>query len=273
LFIKIITINYKNYGVTKKLINSFIREFDTQNSELIVVDNESNEIEFEDLKNSYKTRENIKFISFINNYGYFGAAFKAIKKLYIDLEDNEFLIICNNDIIFNDFKWMQELNPDYFKKNKIGLIGPFIESSDKSNSNPFMKIRPTKSTYLIWRAIFSFFHLTRTIYYIKKFLKKDKIQTISKKSLQIEYVYAVHGSCIIFTKYFFDSRFDWIDKPFLYAEEICVAEHCIQNNLNVISNPNLKIKHNEHLTIGDQMTKEKFRYISSAQKYILSKYY
>lgn len=274
MFLKIITVNYKNYKVTRKFINSFIKEFDLQNSELVVVDNESNKTEFEDLKNSYKSQKNIKFISFFRNHGYFGAAFKAMNKLSINLEDNEFLMICNNDIVFLDFKWKSQLNVDDIKKHKVGLIGPFTESLNKSNSNPFLRIRPSKKIYLIWRAIFSFFQITRTIYIIKELLKKNKLKSKSKFfSNNIENVYAVHGACIIFTKHFFDAEFDWLDKPFLYAEEICVAEHCMQNNLNVISNPNLKIKHNEKTTTGKAMTRKKFKYISQAQKYILSKYY
>src|SRR6185437_3069774 len=82
-------------------------------------------------------------------------------------------------------------------------------------------------------------------------LSKSTSDTNGKR----EFIYAPHGSLIIFSRRFFEAG-GYLDKDlFLYGEEISVAEMCRSLSLPVLYEPRLRVVHNEHQSTGKALSR------------------
>lgn len=269
------TINYKNYAITANYIDSYI-DLNESNSCLIVVDNISDATKLATLRVKYQTIDNIYFVSSEFNLGYFGGGFVGLK-YYLDNISNQYpdyFCITNNDITFNkDDKWESELNRLNLKYRKLGCVGPKVEVvSSGLNQNPFLVKRPNLSHYLKWRLVFSNYYITKFVYALRSLLPSKKAIK-NNQNPEDQKVYATQGAFFIFTKRFLESNYRHDLTPFLYCEEISVAEHCLNNDLDIINTPKLTVFHDEHATTTSSMNYFKYEKISEAQKFIIKEYY
>ncbi|EOX1305316.1 glycosyltransferase family 2 protein [Vibrio cholerae] len=271
----ICTVNYKNYEVTEKFIDSYVAH-KFKNSILIIVDNDSSERKISKLKSKYIQYENIYFVAVNENLGYFGGAFSALE-FYKDNISNinpDYFAICNNDLLLSPgVDWQLTLNKLCLTFPKLGVVGPNIKKLHNLEcQNPFLIHRPNKNHYWKWRLIYSHILVVSVFEMLNKFRKlifKNKVRT----SMEEAKVYAAHGALLILTKMFLDSDYKYKDIPFLYCEEISLAEHCRQNDFDVVVTPQIEVLHNEHQTTESRITKFKFEKISEAQRFILKEYY
>ncbi|CCQ10279.1 putative rhamnosyl transferase [Pseudoalteromonas luteoviolacea B = ATCC 29581] len=271
-------VNYKNYKVTREFIDSFLNLKEKQ-KKLIVWDNSTDEKEFERLKSDYE-RFQVVFYSTKENLGYFGGAFNAYHYFIRDNPDSivEYFVVCNNDLQFEKHSnWSAELNLIKEKFPKVGVVAPKILSAkSKKNQNPFLIQRPNKLHYLKWKLIFSHYLFTRFFYTFRKVILVFK----AKSSAGVECIknshrpiYAAQGACFIFTERFLSSQYDYSDIPFLYCEEITVAEHCRSASLDIVTSDAVVVNHTENVSTSSNMTPFKWLSIKEAQKYILENYY
>jgi hypothetical protein len=72
----------------------------------------------------------------------------------------------------------------------------------------------------------------------------------SRSRARLRRIYAPHGSFIVFSREYFDRGGTLAHVPFLYGEEIMVAETARRLNLAVVYDPGFQIKHVEHSTTG-----------------------
>jgi GT2 family glycosyltransferase len=90
------------------------------------------------------------------------------------------------------------------------------------------------------------YFLYQNLAYIKRFLSFKK-----KPQKDDQYVYALHGSFIGMSKKFLESKILYLEKsPFLFAEELYLAERCREMGMKVKFLPSVRIEHNEHATTG-----------------------
>ena len=89
--IAIITVNYNNAKITNKMLAN-IAELNRNDIKVVVVDNNSEDRDELD-KTEFSTN-----LYLDSNIGYFPALNKGLKN--IDLDLFEYVIICNNDLIF-----------------------------------------------------------------------------------------------------------------------------------------------------------------------------
>jgi hypothetical protein len=86
-------------------------------------------------------------------------------------------------------------------------------------------------------------------------------------------VYAAHGSFIIFHRNYFLERNDFSHKPFLFGEEISVAENLRSSQLKAVYWPDLKIKHQEHQSTGRIPNRKMRKFISEASRYCADRFF
>ncbi len=202
------------------------------------------------------------------NLGYFGAAQWAFQKFHTA----QWTIISNSDLIFADtqfFAQISELRP----KKKCGVLAPQITSEISGlDQNPYMVTRPNPRKMKLLKWIFSF-DFSSLLYQGLAALKSSMAPKKPQKVFAECEIYAPHGSFIIFHENYFSANFDFSHPPFLFGEEITVAENILKAKLTANYKPTLKIRHQEHKTTGKFPNRKIRRYIAEASKYCAEKYF
>ncbi len=264
----IITVNFGDTAPTNGLVKSLEKCADLNKINLIIVDNLSSEKSYKELKLiKEKTKIKVDIIPFKNNYFYWRAAKKALdikKNIYKDKDG--WIIVCNNDILFDDKNFFKKL----FKldNNIYHVVGAKITDYKKRNLNPFMT-KPLNSLKLIyWNIYFQSYYISIFLNFLKTFklnLNKSNINNFSQ-------VYAIHGSAMIFSNFFFHQG-GWLDDNFdLYCEELSTAEIAKKIGCKIFYRPELKLFHNSHYNTSKISKYKLYKLSKASHKYFISRY-
>ena len=274
------TVNYKDYSSTNDYIESYI-SLDLEDSILVVFDNEVDIKKHNFFKHKYINHKNIIFLYSLDNLGYFGAAFKSLDYVKKVISTFDYFCITNNDITFDTgSNWLDVLNE--YSNEKVGCIAPSIFVKGTCiDQNPFHIARPNVTHYLKFHYLFKSFILTNFAFTFRHFLLKNRLihrgnnvdDTIIKSKQEPKQIYAAQGAFFILSNNFLKSGYNINNLPFLYSEEISVAEHCQKKGLSIIYEPRLIVYHNEHQATGSSMSKFKFMELKKSVKFILESFY
>lgn len=197
------------------------------------------------------------------NLGYFG----GIERLMREHPPTgyDYVIVSNVDV---------ELSASFFSDlmaetslEDVGWIAPCIASSyEHCDKNPKNLWRYNKRSLLVMRTLFrhpwahSLYH--HTLHRLKKHTRPYRRE-----------IYAGHGSFIILTAEYIRRCGIIHYPPFLYCEEIYLAEQCRREHLKVVHLPSIKVCDSEHVATGRLPRKLRCQYNEQAITYILKEYY
>ena len=188
------------------------------------------------------------------NLGYLGAARYGLQQLEnTGKRLPELVILCNTDMIFPDRNLVKTMI-ERLGSLDFAVAGPSVLSSrfNHHDQNPFMEERISKKRLLFLRFVFSLYpvyYLYQLLAVCKAFLKADGNRAGGKQA--VKEVYAVHGSFLIMrNKFLYRIRQDLAQAPFLFGEEIFLAELARKYGMSVIFDNNLQVIHQEHATTG-----------------------
>jgi len=268
-----ITVNYQNTKVTKNFIKSFENLELKERASIIIVDNGSSNESKNALKEIInKSKIDIKILFSTRNLYYWGGANFALKKLNLKINNfPDWIVICNNDIIFNQLDFIVKLQ-DY-KSNKYAVLAPSIISvKSKRNQNPHILHPISKLGRLYYKIFFINSVSGLFIYKLRIILKKILYNFSPNKTIKPTEIYAPHGSFMIFSKYFFNNG-GWIDSNFeMFAEELTTAEIVKKLNMKIFFNPDFEVMHDEHSTSSVRNWRENFYLFKRAYSYYRKKY-
>ena len=136
--ILIITVNYRNTEPTNSLVKSIEKCFHNDKIKLCIVDNDTTVESFTSLNDIKGTASfNIEIIRSDKNRFYWGGAKLGLDKYLNDVQKFDWIIVCNNDIEFNDDKFFQKLSN--LNHDEYQIIAPQIKSTkSQKNLNPFL---------------------------------------------------------------------------------------------------------------------------------------
>ena len=271
--IKIITVNYKDTAITERFIRS-LQKLDTCNAvDLVIVDSESTVQTKEKLELLGKSAPfKTQLIFSERNTYYWGGAALALQTLLLDYNGPpQWIIVCNNDIIFSQIDFIKKLAA--FDPDKYPVIGPTIYSSvTGKNLNPFMDqpIRKLKKLYL---SCFYVNHITARFLHISLKWSKKLLAMIKRPvTSEIKKIYAPHGSFVIFSNQYF-KRGGWIDSNYeMYGEEVTTAEIAKKNKIPIFFVPELEVIHVIHSSTTSHSWKREFNYAKTAYLYYKNTY-
>lgn len=143
----IVVLNWNNYQDTRECLKSLL-DLSYPNYEVIVIDNNSTDDSFNQLKNEF---ENFIFKKNQKNLGYSDGNNVGIK---MALKNNsEYIVILNNDIVVTKF-FLEPLVREAKKNEKIGLLNPLI--CDYNNPNYIQNIGRKMNIWLDkWPGVYS----------------------------------------------------------------------------------------------------------------------
>lgn len=265
------TVNFKDYKSTTSYIESYL-SLCLSNSFLIIVDNEYDIQEHTKLKKMFSKFNQLIFLSSTENLGYFGAAFMALDYFKKEIGFFDFFCITNNDITFDrNTDWTGVLR-EYTNSNVACIAPKIISTRNGFNQNPFHIFRPSIFHYLKFYFLFKSYFITSIFYNLRKYFSKKNHHT-TNNLIKPTPIYAAQGAFFILSREFFDSGYDIEGLPFLYSEEISVAEHCLRNSLRIFYEPRLCVFHNEHQATGASMSFSKYNELKKSIQYILRNFY
>ena len=213
---------------------------------IIIVDNDSSSESKYALKSIVNNSNiDIKIIMSSTNLYYWGAANHALNQIDLNVNNHpEWIIICNNDILFNRRDLLSKIM-NYNSKEYPILAPAILSSKTNKDLNPFME----KQINNLEKVYYSMFYLNSItgliIYKFRKYLKM--IASIFNWSkTKSKFIYAPHGSFIIFSKHFFNSG-GFLDKNLtMYGEEFTTAEIANKFKIPIYYEPDIEVVHVEH---------------------------
>jgi GT2 family glycosyltransferase len=259
--IAFVILNYKTYKDTIELLKNLSKQIWFTKIKIYVVDNGSNNESCEELKKFQKIIK-FKLIESKVNLGFANGNNLGIQKAKED--GCEFIICSNSDIIIpfqNNF--IDKIFKIYKKDDKIGIIAPSIKNLDGIYQNPFRQKR-FNNKEIIKMKLFYLTGFYKIYYFLRIYVFYDLITKLSKKRRKnvknntflhgSSYIYAPHGSFIIFTPSFFKYYNGFDNGTFLYCEEFILAEMLKKKNLKCWFENSIIVIHKESKSL-DNITK------------------
>ncbi len=255
-------VNYNNSQLTINCLNSIIKNNNYER--IVIVDNNSNENEIEILNKFIDEYEYNDIIVIRNecNVGYFPGLNIGIKN--IDVHLNDYVVIGNNDLVFNS-SFFDEIRKLKCEKN-VFVISPDIIKNNSIHQNPYLIKEYSLLRKIIYRLYYSNYVLAKLILLITDILNFQKSEK-NRKNFDVEqYVNAGHGSCYILTKNYFDFFDQLPSESFLFGEEILLGNQVLSQNGKILYTPKLKVFHNEHSTMNKYSFLRTYKYQREAYK-------
>lgn len=278
----IITVNYMDASPTRNLIKSVESLERSDEVDLIIVDNKSTDKTQQELNRlRNKSTIDINIISSKQNRYYWGGAALAIEKT--DLSQYQWVLICNNDIEFNDDKIFQKLSN--LNHDEYQIIAPQIKSTkSQKNLNPFL-LNPISRIQDIYYSLYYANTLTaKSVHAVGSFLNQgfarrilDEVKgvggsIINNQKSKNQKIYAPHGSCMIFSNHYF-TKGGYLDTGFtMYGEEVSTAEIAKILNTNIYYIPELSLVHHDHQSTVQSNWKTNYNHSKETYLYIKKKY-
>lgn len=241
-----IILHFKTYEITKRCIDSILGLDDTENVQIVVVDNASNDGSGDALINEYKDNEQVDVVikkesggfSDGNNTGYIYA---------IDKYNPDCMVMTNNDVIFEQNDFCQQVIKIY-NNTKFDILGPdIVNTYDGKHCSPIeMKVpslEETKKKVSKYRFMSKHVLISLLIRKFKYYFDKDDAKINIDYTKEIEGV-VLWGACLIFSRSFFQKK----DLPFypktqFYHEEEILFYQAFRDNMKVVYSPTLKVLH------------------------------
>ena len=251
-------VNYNDYKTTIQLLNN-IKEFQSLDK-IAVVDNNSTDNSFNEIKKYIKKNKKDKFIDIIKNFenkGYGSGINYGAKYLKKTLGDC-YIVVSNADIII------------YSDEDISKLISTF--DSDTAVVAPVIKEHTGVSRG--WKVPTPFQDSLLNIIYIHKYLRPKllfyKNEYYSEKNIQVD---AVSGCFFIINSKYLEQINYFDENIFLYYEENTLAQKLKKINKKTMINTQVEVFHNHSVTIDKNINKlKKYKILKKSQMYFQKKY-
>lgn len=263
-----VILHYNAYEMTCECIDCLLAIM-SKKSEIVIVDNFSNNDSGLRLEKKYGTRENVHIIHTDKNLGFAGGNNVGYSYARNKL-DADIIVDMNNDVLISqkDFEArIVKLSSE--SSMKFDVLAPNINNIKGFCQNPF-RINREKTSHLI-KSI-----LLHALYYIclkmgifrekmyEIYHKDDATSRARKEPGKDIYNIVPHGSCIIFMKSYIEhSDFAFVPKTFFYAEEDFLYDYLILNHMKTLYTNKLEVRHMEKVSTNtvseEKWTREKFQ--------------
>jgi len=269
-----VILHYQAMAETIACINSIKNRIDTDNYEIVVVDNGSPNKSGELLFDMYRNEKKITVILTGKNLG-FSAGNNIGFKFAKDTLKCDFICMTNNDteIIQNDF--LMNIIEEY-DRSAFAVLGPEIHLKDNTiceySKRLFKLDELEKDRKRVHKLILKnklFIESMHIFLYktISKLIKWDqnryKYREMKQPDKRMENV-RLHGCCLIFSPIYID-KFDGLEvRTHFYGEEDILFVRLIRHGLKSVYQPEVKIFHHEEaatsMRIKKNFKKRRFMY-------------
>lgn len=271
----IVTVNFRHTAKTVRFLNSVSKVKGFPGCHLMIVDNHSDDGSVGTLLRAISEFKNVELLESAMNRGYFGASNWALCHYLASHNAPDWVIACNNDIVFDDPEFLTRL----LKKDPgaAGVIAPSIISGlTGHDANPSIRQRPSEFQMMRYRLWLSNYYAMWLKQWLSPFVRQARYKfsgrTPPPRRVLSRPIYAPHGSFLIFSRTFFEAGGFIDDGFFLYAEEFSVAEMCRHLGLPVIHDPELRVWHEEGQSTGRMLSRSVYWHQKLGFSYALTRF-
>ena len=242
-----VILHYKSYIDTIECVNSIL-ELDYKKVSIVIVDNASKDGSLNKIIEEFGGNKNIHIIENDRNLGF--ASGNNTGYIYAKEKlDAKFIFVCNNDLVFNQKRFISNVEKIY-AKTKAHIIGPDIESlADGIHQSPM------KGALMNFKEINKEIFRYKTLLFLSKigvydFLKNNKKSTTAidvgdKKNIFQKNV-VLHGAMLIFTPLYVEKEDQaFRSGTFLYMEEDILYTYAQWKKYTMVYTPQLHVYHKE----------------------------
>jgi len=270
--IVVICINFHNEEQTIAFVRRLVTLHSPSTCQVIVASNNVRGNGNEVLAEALADKLQVTIMHWSRNLGYFGAAALALDVYRSTHELPDWVVVSNTDLLVGTESFTDQLN-QYQESKGIGIVAPSITATVTDvDQNPFMERRPTAirmhivkwmlKTWLTWTLWSAASRVKLAI----RQRRRNRLGTAcgNGQDSNARSIYAPHGSFIAFSREYFLRGGTLDHVPFLYGEEIMVAETARDLSLTVLYDPKIRLKHMEHSTTGKSTKIRKYQAASAS---------
>jgi len=249
--VSFVILHFGDIGVTCQCIESILNMEEQEKISIVLVDNDEKLQETYKKWDNYSAKNNIFILKMQKKLGFSEANNKGYQYA-IDKIHPEFIVLCNNDIIFTQKDFVSILENCYDKEG-FDLLGPEIRKTLTGEHQNPMDSR-IRTYWEAWQTVF-YNRLALLLYpLIYSFLlkhqnKRNGIQE-EKSAINNDYYSCKHenivlcGACLIFSKKFIREEKKAFDpETQFYYEEYVLTLRCQQKQYKILYDPSLKVLH------------------------------
>ena len=229
--LSIIIVNYKNYSLTIKCINSVIENLKSVDYEIIVCDNASPNESYDELSKKFGDIDNIKIIKNGSNAG-FGAA----NNLCVEKSQGKYILFLNPDVVVLDDA-IEKMLYKIKSNDKVGAISGKLLNDDYTIQYSCRRVLPLGQFILVRTPLSKLMNKKKKEYINDMYLMKD-FDHNSEKSVDW-----VMGACILMRKDEFIELGGFSKEYFMYFEDVDLCCKVRKSGKDVIYLPEAKMLH------------------------------
>ena len=245
-----VCINYFSFKDCEKYVESLLIQKDFNDYIIVIVDNNSDEINKLALLKISTVYTNVKIIFNISNIGYFPGLNVGIHHIMDNYTNIQALVIGNNDLTFpKDFSQRIYNRKDLL--TKVPVISPNIITKDGEHQNPHVITKISFFREVIYDIYYSNFALANIISRIASFTKSVTDRSDEKSFDKAQFINQGHGSCYILSNLFFEHFHELLAPTFLMYEELFLSYQLNTKDFQVYYEPSIVVNHSWHSSFNN----------------------
>ncbi len=269
-----VILHYKSLNVTKKSVETILKNLEYQNYYILIVDNGSLDGSGRELHQIFKKYSVVKVLESKKNLGFArgnNIGFRYAKTML----KADFIILMNNDVFIKQKDFCQVILTMYAQK-KFAVAGPDIISlKNGRHQNPVKREYYSKKDVLfrtirfglLWFLSFLQVDQIMQTFYVK--IKRNR----TKRTKKLMRDYQLHGSCLIFSSQFINNYQGLCSRTFMYGEENILRFMADRDSFSMKYLPKAKVCHIEEGTTNavfkNKAQKRRFYYINNLKSCIV----
>jgi hypothetical protein len=258
-----VIVNYFNDADTLHFVQEEFLKLHYPSVELFIVNNGSDNPA--SLHACCEKNTQLHFLEPASNLGYLGALYFVLDELKRKEQSFDYILLTNTDIELAGADFLTRI-VGLAQQSKAMWLGPEIISSESGkNQNPYYRHRISESKLHRLQLVFSNYFL----YLFYRLLAILKSRLPSKKDSEKDAsCYALHGSFFMIRNELAEAMMQYEEQcPFLYEEELFLAEICNRMHFKVEVLKEVSVKHTEHAVTGSFKSRRHVYYLyQSIQK-------
>ena len=180
------------------------------------------------------------------NLGYFGAF-----NYYLGIDDlsrDDFVLLCNNDLIF-PVDFCEHLLSANYEAN-VAVVCPDVVTFDGVHQNPHLIKRRNFFQRFKLDLYFSHYYAAYILKLLKSLMAPLIKRRLRRKGSAPQYVHLGIGACYVLLPSFFRILTHLNYPDFLYGEEAYLSKQVHESGGKLFYDPNLKILHKESASLS-----------------------
>lgn len=241
--------NFNNSDFSVKAVDS-VEASDAAGSPILIVDNNSDDLNVDILKELEKNFENVVVFYNQANVGYFSGLNTALDKVGELYESVKYWVVGNNDLTFSECINKQVCKLDDLA-NSYPVISPRITTLDGEPQNPHVINGISKFREVVYDLYYSNFYLSKLIDIVARVTRTISDRSDEREWKNAQEIYQGYGACFILTPLFI-KEFERLWAPtFLMYEEYFLSKQLSDKGYRIFYTPVVEVFHHCHASTGE----------------------